>query len=960
MKRDLSRFIKENFDKALDYHYIQPFYQPVIRTASRQLCGFEVLARWIDHEVGMIYPDEFIPVLEECGEIHRLDEHIIRQACIKLRMNMVSGGGAVPVSVNLSRRDFDMCDVFEMVDGIVTENRLPHDMVNIEITESTMAENKTFMLEEISRFRRHGYQVWMDDFGSAYSSLNILKEFEFDELKLDMAFLNPFTLRSQRIAASIIEMAKNVNMHTLAEGVETEEQFMFLRNIGCEKVQGFYFGKPMKYEDAMKQLADQNIGIERAQDRKYYDDIGKINFLSAVPFMTREERDALTTARQLNSIPLAIAEVYEDSFSILFYNTAFEITAHETGMFPDIFRQEMLRVRQSFKKISSRLINLMDSVAGGEEGRMIFTAHEEYYEVQAKCIAKTDDKYSVLMRLSNLSKAARSDNTNQLDESLVRIYAMFERITLVDLNEDTIKPIYMTTREKLVSQHVDADKMAHEYAEKYLFPEDRQTYLDMVDPKTVEERFLQSGTSYMTRVLRTKTSHGSYEWKSYTDLRLERNVYLILIRNVHNAVVLLENKIHRTMAGEDSYSADMLWSNLVQSNLIRLFWKDKDRRFLGASNAFLDYYGFSSVDEIFGMTDEDIGWHLDPGPYRDNEIQVINEGITTHNIPGRCLADGENREILASKTPIYNTNGEVIGLMGYFIDRNLLDVNDHRGKDVKRRDLYTGLLNSRGFAEETVRFRDEFYLRGTDFVRMHVSIDDFESFNDSYGYDFGDKLLRAYGRALKKAFGRSCVVGRLAGSRFAILKQIGSVEEAGLLREQVRHAGASVTSIDDIPVTIYSSAGYALFSETESLSEQESSAERRILADHNKGVTNEILISRAAELFHFFDDIPAVFAVYHVTRNEQHGTTDAILFYVNHAYERATGEQSKDILGHGVRELYRFIDENWYSKMVIAALEGETAEDDFTFELTGVKYRFTATPIIYKGYCAVTYLEKDR
>ncbi|MBE6039864.1 MAG: EAL domain-containing protein [Clostridiales bacterium] len=959
MKRDLTQFIKDNYEKAIDYHYLQPYYQPVIRTSSRQLCSFEVLARWIDPEIGMVYPDEFIPVMEDIGAIHLLDEHIIRMACARLGVILAKDEPAVPISVNLSRKDFDLCDIFSVVDDIVSENRLPHDYINIEITESIMAENKDMMLEEISRFRENGYPVWMDDFGSAYSSLNVLKEFEFDELKLDMAFLRPFTQRSQRIATSIIDMAKSVNTHTLAEGVETEEQFRYLRNIGCEKVQGYYFGKPMPYEDAMRHIAEQGIGIESPQDRKYYDDIGKVNYLSAVPFMTREERDEITTARQLNSIPLSIIEVKGDSFSVLFYNTAFEETALETGLFDDVFSQELLCVSQPFNKLSAKLHRLLDSVAGGGDGSMLFTSHEEYYEVRVRCVARTRGKYSVLMRLSNLSKAAKAASTSQLDESLVRIYAMFERITLVDLNTDTIRPLYTTTREKLVSQNTDADKMAHEYAEKYLFPEDRDIYLSMVDPKTVEERFRENGITYMTRVLRTKSTHGSYEWKEYTDLRIGNNVYLILIKNVHQSVISLESRIHRTLAGEDGYTADLLWSNLIRSGLIRLFWKDRERRFLGASNAFLDYYGFDSVDEIFGSNDEDLGWHLDPGPYKSDELRVIKEGITTHNIPGNCLCDGENREILASKTPIYNTNGEIIGLMGYFIDRDLLDVNDQRGRETRRRDIHTGLLNSRGFSEEASNFRDEFYLRGKDFVRMHVSIDDFDTINERYGYDFGDKLLGEFGRALKTAFGRSCAVGRIAGSRFALMKGIDRIEDADILREQVRHAAARITSIDEIPVTIYSSAGYALFSESENLSEQEKMAERRILADRNKGVTNEILMSRAAELFHFFDDIPAVFAVYHVTRNEDHGTTDAVLFYVNHAYEKATREKSQDILGHGVRELYSFIDENWYDKMVAAALKGETASDDFEFEPTGRKYRFTANPIIYEGYCAVTYLEKD-
>ena len=177
MKRDLTAYITENFQKALDNHYIQPFYQPVIRTLSRHLCSFEALARWIDPEIGMIYPDEFIPVLEKIQKIHLLDACIIRQACARIRISMERGENAVPVSVNLSRLDFTLCDIFTVVDNIVREYRVPHECIYVEITESLMAEQKDMMLEIVNRFRNAGYQVWMDDFGSGYSSLNVLKEF---------------------------------------------------------------------------------------------------------------------------------------------------------------------------------------------------------------------------------------------------------------------------------------------------------------------------------------------------------------------------------------------------------------------------------------------------------------------------------------------------------------------------------------------------------------------------------------------------------------------------------------------------------------------------------------------------------------------------------------------------------------------------------------------------------------
>ena len=305
MGRNLDEFIIQNFKKAIDYHEIQAFYQPVVRTSSRQLCSFEALARWIDPALGVIYPDEFISVLEREGLIHLLDTAVLRQVCARIRSAIASGETPIPISVNLSRLDFTLCDIFTLVDGIVSDYQIPHDFVYFEITESVMAEQKELMMGIVDRFRSAGYQIWMDDFGSAYSSLNVLKEFSFDELKLDMSFLRPFNLRSKLIVTAVIKMAKVIDIHTLAEGVETEEQFVYLRDIGCEKVQGFYFGKPMPYEEALENIRGRGLEIEIPQDRQYYEDVGRIDLLSAAPFLTREEHDSLTSARQRRSLGTA-------------------------------------------------------------------------------------------------------------------------------------------------------------------------------------------------------------------------------------------------------------------------------------------------------------------------------------------------------------------------------------------------------------------------------------------------------------------------------------------------------------------------------------------------------------------------------------------------------------------------------------------------------------------------------
>ncbi|MBQ8919690.1 MAG: EAL domain-containing protein [Acidaminococcaceae bacterium] len=829
MKRDLENYIMRNYKKAIESCHIQVYYQPVIRTFSRKLCSFEALARWIDPEIGTIYPDEFIPVLERERVINHLDTAILRQVCERIRNSVVNGEIPIPVSVNLSRLDFTLCDIFSVADRIISKYQIPHDFIYFEITESLMAEKEDLLKEIVERFRSAGYQIWMDDFGSGYSSLNVLKELSFDELKLDMRFLRPFSQRSQRIATAVVEMAKNIDIHTLVEGVETEEQFSFLRNIGCEKVQGYYFGKPMPYEEALARMTELGIEIETPQDRLYYDNIGRIDVLSAVPFMTQEEKDAVVTARQLNSIPLAVAEFATDSFRILFYNSAFEKTASGTEMFSLEFSQSMLNQPQPYYRLSDKIINLMDSVRSGGDGKLLLTFNEAYFEVKARCVAQARDRYCVLIRITNLTKDEQAENLSYLDSFVRRLYAMFERITLINLRENSIRPLYTSTQEDLLSGRQGIDELVREYAEKYIFPDDREGFLRLFDPQTLAAHFTETGCASFSAVFRSSVRHGSYAWMEYTVLKIDSVNYFLLIRNIHDiARDFIQNNVE---AASDShlYSPAHLWNNLLRSGLLRLFWKDSDRRFVGASKAFLDFYGFSGPEEIVGKNDEEVGWHVHSDRYMNDELEVINEGKTVQFIPGLCMSEGENREIMASKTPLYDENGEIKGLLGFFIDRELLTLNDKRGVETLRRDVLTGLLNSRGISEEAYVYRDEYYLRGVDFVRIHIGIRDFSTLNEQYGFDFGDKVLIAFGKALQDSFGLTSVIGRYAGDKFVVFRQVRNREEVRSLSAKVKAVGKSIRKINRVPVTLYLSVGCVLFSDCPDLEEQAKKCELLIL-----------------------------------------------------------------------------------------------------------------------------------
>ncbi|MBQ3764802.1 MAG: EAL domain-containing protein, partial [Synergistaceae bacterium] len=159
----------------------------------------------------------------------------------------------VPVSVNLSRLDFELCDIIREIELSLMLNDIPRKMMKIEITESVNEEDTTVLNLGIEKLRSLGYEVWMDDFGSGYSSLNVLKDYNFDTIKFDMKFLHGFDIaRSEKakyIISSNLEMARLMGMQALAEGVETEEQLEYLRSIGFDKGQGYFFGKPMTIDE---------------------------------------------------------------------------------------------------------------------------------------------------------------------------------------------------------------------------------------------------------------------------------------------------------------------------------------------------------------------------------------------------------------------------------------------------------------------------------------------------------------------------------------------------------------------------------------------------------------------------------------------------------------------------------------------------------------------------------------
>ena len=245
------RYILSHLDEALEKQYIRVYYQPIMEAKSGKICAIEALARWMDPVYGLLSPAEFIGTLEEFGLIHKLDQYMITKACEDYRSAVKEGRPLIPVSINLSRLDFELCKIAQFVMDTAAKYQVPKEYLDLEITESALTDSSGGLKEAMNDLRDSGYRIWLDDFGSGYSTFNVLKDYTFDVLKIDMRFLEDLGRKGKPavIIRSILDLCGQLNLVALSEGVETQEEYEFLKEAGCDLVQGYLFSKPVEREE---------------------------------------------------------------------------------------------------------------------------------------------------------------------------------------------------------------------------------------------------------------------------------------------------------------------------------------------------------------------------------------------------------------------------------------------------------------------------------------------------------------------------------------------------------------------------------------------------------------------------------------------------------------------------------------------------------------------------------------
>ena len=929
---DIRTFVLNNIDDAIKNGYIKVVYQLQVRLLNDKYCGAEALTRWEDPERGTIPPSSYIPVLEENNLTWKLDTFVIREVVKNIRRSAGSGYNPLPISVNMTYSDFLVLDLPGTVGAIVEDSGIDPSLIVIEVTEKTVLKDPDLMREEIEKLHDLRFPVAIDNFGNGYSSINMLNDFRFDVLKIDMGLVRSISERSRKIVESIVVMAKSLKIHTVSEGVETREQLEFLRSIGCETVQGFYFGNSRSYEDTMKSFKDERISErEGSGERALFSEAGLINIIT----------------------PQAMALTWFDGedFDVFFTNNEFFRLVSRTGrdLNEILNRGSDDRTVEDFRDAAIRIIER------GADDDITFDINTRHFRLDTRPVAMNEAGSIFLMFLSEDLEDIGSED-DYVTDTLKDILGSFSNVYLIDLVSDTVKVIKADYGRHRSGDTAHYETLLKRFAESgVIYEADVQRYMQFYDPVNLRNRFSVQKKGTCLNVFRFKI-RGQYKWASIRcsavpdsdGKKLICCTTLIEGEDKNDFVEMSRQVISIGKNADNSGITDAsLWNSLMEISDVKYFWKDADRRFLGASKSFLDFYGFDSVQTILGKNDEEMGWHPDDTQYRSDEFDVIKKGAIIRNSPGQVYAKGAKVNILATKYPIYK-NGKIEGLIGYFIDTDRVLESGEEMDHALFIDVDSGLLNARGFFLVLQSVDDNYRHYGQEYSLAMLEIPEYQRILVENGKDKADELFSNVLSTVSRTYPDGVVIARTGNCTFSVCDKLSSAHGAfDCLKSAVDKIRNNNADSDITVVTAFAESR-----EKNSLHEMFALLLKRFSDEKERlkvGTGDDTLSIGKPDVF---KDIPLPFIIIRPVLNLG-SVTDVKFVFANNKYYEYSGLSRIDIMGKGYKECFDEIP-GWVSYTGRAA-NGETVSGRLYEPSFGQWMEYTATPSSILGCCSIVF-----
>lgn len=844
----IDHYVVTHLEEALKNHDIKVFFQPIVRTLTCKACAAEALVRWDDSKYGHLLPSIFIKPLEATQLITKLDLYVAEEVCRLYQDLQLRPDVNLPISINFSRSDFQHCNIRRELDRLRAQYHVPDHALCVEVTERDFCDDVSFLKDQLTELRDHGYEVWMDDFGSGFSSLSLLKDLDVDLVKFDLRFLvgSAHINRGNFIIGALIAMVKQLGMKTLVEGVETEAQLDYLQSVGCERMQGYLYSRPIPFEQLV------NLAIwdtdETEPNCRYYNAVGCCNMVQAIPesvFHGKDERLVLP------SLPACIVEYQAGKMSLLETNAAF--TAREGQLAfrdPAAFDEYMGQAGTFCRR---NLLQAIKQCQDTQKGLTIeVSSHNEVCSLRIDPIAKNEASgaEAFLIILTGVRTSSFKERKAAVQSIMNGIFSLFDSFFVLNLTTQTVHRIKVGMNVTDEIERLPLPLFLREWARRHVFSEDWKRFLQFYDLSTLVTRINESGCGYLSTFFRVTSSEqenrngwqlhlvwlsgepsdikvycGTVNLRYFMGAEMPRPMEPLLVRNK----LVPFSKIDKDAA----MLPEVLWEAMLHLPEMNVYWKDVKGRFMEANDAFMHYFNLSSLDDILGKSEEELGWNVEFDPtYREEEmllgqIPVISEEKV------HCMAKGMIRTVMMNKIPLIEA-GRIVGSLSWFRDVTRFTQIQAELKKKSTIDALTGALNYQGFKETQSHFVDSYQKWDLDFILIYMDLDDFKHCNDTYGHGFGDLVLQEVVKRLQKIFNHYGVVARVGGDEFIALLPIVESEEIRRIKQEIQQVLKAPLSIDGRSYQGGISVGIARYSEREDMDALQELADQRMYEDKKK------------------------------------------------------------------------------------------------------------------------------
>ncbi len=797
------QYIVESLDKALKNEWVSVYYQPVVRAANGRVSDEEALARWNDPERGMLYPADFISVLEDSHVIYKLDLYVVKKVIEKIKDQTEIGLYINPHSVNLSRADFYSCDIVEEIRNLVDEAGIDRKKITIELTESLMAEDIDYIKGQVERFQSLGFKVWMDDYGSGYSSPDILQKIHFDTIKFDMQYMKHFYdgNESRIILSELIKMAVSLDIDTVVEGVETEEQVEFLKEIGCTKLQGFYYCRPLSVQGVFERYrTGKQIGFENPAETEYYTTIGRVNlydFGSSIGDDMDDDDDDVTK-KYFNTMPINIVESDGKTLWMVRSNQSFR------KFFENIFVSFNFKNSKSCREVGNKQnkILLEALISCREDGKSVFldelvddgrTVH-----LYVKRIATNPVTGVAAYVIAVLGTSEPSNEFGLTFASVIQeLSSDYLYFYYVDL--DTEKYVEYGPGNSGVNLYVankgtDFFAESRKNAKKMLHPYDVDMFVNVFTKENVVKAIDENGSFNLTYrlLLYGETKHASMKIVRAT---AKGNGIILGVSNIEAHIrqqaeqerVQQERKMYsrvHALSGDIVviYTVDLITDEYNKFNennpVVSALLEPKGNRFFDGVSKLCDSYVYEDDRDMFRQSftkSNVINFIRHNGVYSINVRGLVNGEIVYVNVKAAIISEDGMEQLVVG---IVDVDEQVKRELEY------ASVLTEARNEVNR-DALTGVKSKHAYIDvedEMNRHIEEKNIK--EFAVAVFDINGLKYINDTFGHKKGDEYIKQGCSEICEIFSH-CPVFRVGGDEFAVIAQGKSYDEMEHLMKMV-------------------------------------------------------------------------------------------------------------------------------------------------------------------------------